>query len=93
MCRHKGFASILYTCSRGIYRTRPVPAGRIQVGYAFQWLGRVRVYPVESLLWVRIYPVLSVYRREAFGLQCHRYIIHIHLTVNLAPTKILTTVD
>src|SRR5688572_31273348 len=45
-----------YTRTRGFTRTRPVPAGRVRVGYAFHGSGRVRVGSSR----VRVYPVLPV---------------------------------
>jgi len=44
-----------YPRPRGFTRTRPVPAGRVRVGYAVHGSGRVRVWPSR----VRVYPLFT----------------------------------
>ena len=45
-----------YTRTRGFTRTRPAPADRVRIGYAFHGSGRVRVRASR----VRVYPVVPV---------------------------------
>jgi len=67
-----------YTRTRGFTRTRPVPADRVRVGYAFHGSGRVRVRSSR----VRVYPFLPV-PTWSFVVKLSL----LHMIVNLAPSK------